>query len=610
MVESLYFIFKKVASCFPEKDFLGTIFDDDVILYKSYFDVYVETISISNFMKKNNIQRNTIVGIFSDVSDNFFVSELAISRLWGVSCAISPMFEPNVIKYLLRETELKNIFISNKYIDFFIKQIFPEFKFELIIIYGSISPESSIFFAKKGIKVYFFDHILHKSGFFDSEYDMIKELKTNYNNLQEVDENDENNSIPNQNCELDDVSMICYTSGTSGLPKGAMITYKNLFSSIMTFVYSLEKAGKKDKNVYFSQFYFSNLIEKIGCFVTMALGGQIGFHRKNDELFMKDLQLIKPTIFGGCSYTFKKFLKIVKNMVIERKFNSKYIFDFLINFKTKRYKMKWSIGSISSIFFDSFIFKNIIGDLGIHIHTAILMFDPLEPEIRILFQSLFGIPIVDFYGMIETTGPFLFQNNRTKRHETTGIMLSDNKMKFKKTIDGKFEICVKGPTIFKGYYKNEMLNSTSFDDEGWFHTGDLCSYEDDNFHILGPKDTCFIIFPDKFIYPVILESKFRNDNIIDIFVYGKPEFSFIIALVFVDIDEELNFLDIKNLMIERSKILHIEGEIKEYEIPKEIFFIKGSRTDFLDIFSLNRQKNRKKILEKYALDIERLFVSI
>jgi len=280
--------------------------------------------------------------------------------------------------------------------------------------------------------------------------------------------------------DTENIFTISYTSGTSGNPKGVMLTNGNFMSGIANIlqIANYFKLGPND--VYISYLPLAHVFDRLGCHAVISVGGQIGFFGGKILEITKDLILLKPTIFPSVPRLLNKVYDKVMAGVSEVNVIRRFLFyQGLVSKDHYNKKYGWTNNS----FFDSLVFSRVKERLGGRVRVMITASAPIAPKVLAMLRCVFCCPIVEAYGQTESCGASF----GTKIFETQaghvggpGIgveyKLKDLK-ELQYTRDSKpypaGEVCLRGPSIFKGYFKNKKLTDETKDSEGWIHTGDV-----------------------------------------------------------------------------------------------------------------------------------------
>jgi len=307
---------------------------------------------------------------------------------------------------------------------------------------------------------------------------------------------------------LDETALIVYTSGTTGNPKGVMITFRNIISQVKNFD---EVFNFTSRESLISILPLNHLLEITVGFITMLYrGAQITYTTTlYPQEFMKIMQEKKVTRL----VTVPLFLKVLK-MGIEREVNrsnklSQSLFQLFFNVSK----------FIPFNFLRKQLFFKIHSRLGGEIKGFISGGAPLDIDIAEFFTRI-GIPIYQGYGLTETSPVISANTPKYNRLGSVGKPLPNVMVK----ISQEEEILVKGPNVMKGYYNRPDLTNEAIDKNGWFHTGDKGRIDDDGYlYVTGRLKNIIVLSGGDKVQPEEVEAVLSKSPIIkELCVIGVP----------------------------------------------------------------------------------------
>jgi len=313
---------------------------------------------------------------------------------------------------------------------------------------------------------------------------------------------------------------LIYTSGTTGKPKGVMLSQKNLVSNFVSAasVFNLSPADK-----YLSILPLCHVGGRMGNYQTQFSGASI-YYAENMGSIAINMQEIKPDGFDAVPRVIEKFFDVIISKGKKLKGIKNKLFFWAVRLGLKYepfgqngwfYEKKLSIA-------DKLIFSKWRSALGGNVRIVGCGGASLQSRLERIFWAA-GIKIINMYGLTETS-PIITINRITKgevKLGSVGIVIEDVVVKI--ADDG--EILCKGPNVMIGYYNDPDLTKSAFDDEGWFHTGDIGYLAEEKFlMVTDRKKEIFKLSNGKFIAPQLIENIFKESNVIDqIMVVGEHE---------------------------------------------------------------------------------------
>ena len=533
-------------------------FPNKIAMRYKEFGVWQET-TYEDFWKKSNylslglkffgIQKGDSVAIHSENRPEWFIADIGIQSIGAVSVGLYPTNPSSEVEYLLSHSETKILFAEDQ----------EQVDKALEVIDQLPQLEKIIYFEDRGLYSYDHPKLMRFDEFLNlgkSEYESFPEYVD-----QQLD-----------NLEDDDVAFLVYTSGTTGKPKGSMITHGNI-SWVATQIpnFSLVENVKAKEPQFLSYLplchIFGRLIDLLVASHTMAT---INFAESIDTV-QSDLVEIQPTIFPAVPRILERmhsgtmvrmkdatFLKrqlfkismFLGNIAAERKLNK--------SFNDPLAKILLGIGWLLS-------FRTLKKKLGLSkAETAISGAAPIAPEILKFFLAL-GVPIFEGYGMTENCG-FATGNNE-KKIKLGSVGVPNHGMEVKLAEDG--EVLTRGGAVFKGYFKNEEATKEVIDEDGWLHTGDVGVFEGEFLKIVDRKKDIIITSGGKNVSPQEIENKIKISPFIkDAIVIGDKR-KFLSALIAIEFDTVSNWALRKNIPHTTYRDLSEKKEVKDL-VWKEI----------------------------------------
>ncbi len=350
----------------------------------------------------------------------------------------------------------------------------------------------------------------------------------------------------------DDFASLIYTSGTTGKAKGVMLTHRNMVSN---FLAAADVFKLKPEDKYLSILPLCHVGGRLGNYQTQYSGSSI-YYAENMGTIAANLAEIKADGFDAVPRVIEKFYDAIISKGNKLEGIKKKLFFWAVRLGLRYepfgengwwYERKLKIA-------DKLIFSKWRQALGGNVRIVGCGGASLQARLERIFWAA-GIKIVNMYGLTETS-PIITINRTEKgnvRLGSVGCVIEDVQIKI--ADDG--EILCKGPNVTPGYYKDPELTRQAFDEEGWFHTGDIGHIENGKFlMVTDRKKEIFKLSNGKFIAPQIIENIFKESPMIDqIIVIGEHE-KFASALIspnFKYFDEwktsnKVSFSDYKDLI--------------------------------------------------------------
>ncbi len=311
---------------------------------------------------------------------------------------------------------------------------------------------------------------------------------------------------------MDDVATIIYTSGTTGPPKGAEIIHRNIITNLKDL---LSLSFNLPDDITMGYLPLAHAYERINQFGAIYTHMIYAFAENLDSV-AKNIGEVRPTILPGVPRVYEKiYARIINEIEHSSRLKKKIFFWALKTGKASLpyrleerpmppvIRLKYQLARI-------LVFNKLSGKLGGRLRIGITAAAPLSPSIIEFFNAL-GIPIYEGYGMTETFAPAVVSYGKNFKIGYVGKPLPSMQVK----IGDDGEILMKGPAVFKGYYKKPEGTPAMIDDQGWLHSGDLGDIDRDGFvRITGRKKDLIITAGGKNITPQNIENIYTSDPFI------------------------------------------------------------------------------------------------
>lgn len=421
--------------------------------------------------------------------------------------------------------------------------------------------------------------------------------------------------------EPGDLACINYTSGTTGVPKGVMLTNENFVRDVDNSVKNLQIF---ESDVFLSFLPLSHVLERMGgYYVPMLVGATIGF-AESIEKVLDNMAEVKPTILISVPRLFEKIYATVMSGVESGSFLKKKIFFWALKAGRERMNAEiygaplswWAQRKIKIA--DKLVFSKLQNRTGGRLQRFVSGGAPLSKEIaEFLFAA--GLRVYEGYGLTETSPVVTVNGPGHVRLGSVGIAIPETEFK----IAEDNEILVRGPQVMKGYYKNEEATREVIDSDGFLHTGDIGYFDEDGFLFLTDrKKNILITAGGKNVAPQPIEDAIKlSPYIAEVVLIGDRR-NFISALIVLDQAMIRKWAESHQIpfesyseFIKRPEVYRlIESEIerltphlsrfekvKKFSIVPHDFSIEtGELTPSLKV-------KRKVVLEKYADLIDEMY---
>jgi len=555
-----------------------------------------ESLSTNDFYEKVQILSRKLIEIGIKKGDKialistqnrteWCIADNSVLQIGAVTVPIYPTISKSEFQYVLNHSESKICFVSDKDIFDKVNQIKNKTKLEKIYSFEE------------------FENCKNWNLLFENDNKSLKgELISKMNNV-----------LP------DDLATIIYTSGTTGIPKGVMLTHRNIVSNILSASKRLPSMENKNKALSFLP--LCHIFERIIIYMYYYSRVEIYF-AESLETISENLKEVKPFYMTAVPRLIEKIFDKIESKAEEFTGIKKSLYKWSISIADR-----FSIEKQNGIFYNFkleiakfLVFSKWKSALGGSLELICSGSAPLQPRLAKIFTAA-GIQIIEGYGLTETSP--VISISETKKGGTkfgyVGKIIEGIEVKIAK--DG--EILCKGPNVMKGYFKDSKLTSKTIKN-GFLHTGDIGEIDDEGFlKITDRKKQLFKTSGGKYIAPQVIENRMKRSPFIEqIMVIGEGE-KMPSALIQPDFEyiknwflkNKTNILDDFEIICENKELLikineeikNINKEfgdwerIKKFELTPQVWSIENG------LLTPTMKLKRKSIIKKFIHLKEKIY---
>lgn len=555
-----------------------------------------DALAFAGFLKSVGIEKGDRVAILSENRPQWVVADIATMMIGAVNVPLYPSLPPNQIAYIIQNAECKAIVVSTALQLNKIRKIRSEIPtVQTVVSINELDPpdESVV------------------------EFEEAKKIGDKFNHAHP-------NAIANVELSEHDLATLVYTSGTTGNPKGVMLTHRNICENVKSCNESMCKILPLDENDSTLSFLpLCHTYERTaGYYLMFACGATINYAESIETITM-NLAEVRPTVVITVPRLFERIKSSLFKNVDSSPPAKRKLFYWALQTgykyaKAKRHREFAPLLSMQYALADALVLSKVKERFGGRLRYFVSGGAALPKETGELFEAM-GITILEGFGLTETS-PVTHVNRPDKvKYGTVGPPIHN--VEHKIAPDG--EILLRGPNIMKGYWRDPEATKEVIDEDGWFHTGDIGEIDEDNYlKITDRKKHIIVNSGGKNIAPLPIENLLAASPYVEQVVVIGEKRPFLSAIIVPNFDTLKTFADQKGIRYESNLDLMQKDEVKKlYDdlirsisrnlashekvrrfllVPDPFSIEKGEMTPTLKI-------KRKVVEEKFKNEIEALY---
>lgn len=612
-MESCWDIFRMSVEKYPSNPMLG---HREVVdgkhgdyVWLTYKQVYDLVIKVGNAIRSCGVEKGGRCGIYGANSEGWIISMEACNA-HGLHCV--PLYDTlgaDAVEFVICHAEVSIVFAEEKKIPEVFKT-FPKTTeyIKTIVSFGKITPEQREEAEKLGVATYSWDEFLQLGD--GKHFELPLKQKT-------------------------DICTIMYTSGTTGDPKGVLISNNSIvtiIAAVRRFLQSLNEPLTV-KDVYLSYLPLAHIFDRIieECFISH--GAQIGFWRGDVKLLVEDIGVLKPTVLCAVPRVLDRIYSGLTQKIAAGGFLKNVLFNVAYSYKLRGMN-KGKKHDEAAPLCDKVVFSKVKQGLGGRVRLILSGAAPLASHVEAYLKVVTCSHVLQGYGLTETcAGSFVSIPNEQTMLGTVGPPVPNVFARLESVPEMGYdalsstprgEICIRGDTLFSGYYKREDLTKEVLVD-GWFHTGDIGEWQPNGaMKIIDRKKNIFKLAQGEYVAVENLENIYGLVAAIDsIWVYGNSFESFLVAVVNPNMQaiehwcQENGVSGDFNSQCQNEKVKeYILGELSKIGKEKKLKgfeFIRAVHLDPLpfdmdrDLITPTYKKKRPQMLKYYQNVIDNMY---
>jgi long-chain acyl-CoA synthetase len=375
-----------------------------------------------------------------------------------------------------------------------------------------------------------------------------------------------------------DLLTIMYTSGTTGTPKGVMLTHENMVAMTAGVKAIQSSMNLTIDDTVMSYLPLAHIFERLAESIAFSGGSRVGYYSGDPLKLMDDMKLLKPTILPGVPRVFDRIYDKVKGQVE----NSSWLKSLIFN---QAYQLKHDarIAGVQTPWSDFIVFNKIKEALGGNVRVMVGGGAPVRPDVQEFLGDIFDCVFLQGYGLTEVCGAGHVQLTGDLSYGHVGSIVPCIEMKLESVSELNYfvtenpprgEVLYRGPCVSQGYYKDPERTAEVFDKDGWFHSGDIGELlPNGTLKVIDRKKNIFKLSQGEYVASEFVEGKLSLSKLISqIYVYGDSYQSSCVGVAVVEPVSLINALKqngFPDASAEQLETLISDNKVKQF-VLKEI----------------------------------------
>jgi long-chain acyl-CoA synthetase len=334
----------------------------------------------------------------------------------------------------------------------------------------------------------------------------------------------------------DDVATLVYTSGTTGPPKGCMLTHENFLATVRKYA---EQLGFNDSHSLYQFLPLAHVLARVAQAVALSVGARVIYWTGDPTKIIDEVAQTRPTHFPAVPRIYEKIHGTVLSRMAEGSTSQRATFEWALRCgararaELREGKLPGLLTDLQYRLADRLVLSKVRGLFGPELELAMVGAAPVARELLEFFDAC-GVLVLEGYGLSESCAAGTVNTVDAVKFGTVGKPLPGTEV----AIGGDGEILLRGPHVFKGYFKDPEATEEVLASDGWLHTGDLGTITPDGYLVItGRKKDLIITSSGKNVTPVNIESELRESRFVTeavVFGDGQP---YLVAMLTLDPEE-------------------------------------------------------------------------
>ncbi|TPX38595.1 hypothetical protein SeMB42_g06645 [Synchytrium endobioticum] len=556
-------------------------------------------------------EREAAIGIYHKNSIEWAITDHACCAYSLVSVPIYDTFDAEALQHIIMNTSVTTVVVGGQLL-------------ERLLSIANASPTMKHVIVADTEKLD--DTIVKKAA------DIGLTLMT----FQQVESYGTKHPLPHVPPKAQDLMTICYTSGTTGIPKGVMLNHQSITcagSSLMAVLPPAFRITENDRHL--SYLPASHMFERIVFHFVSYAGATIGFPRGDVLKLFDDITVFRPTIFPSVPRLFVRLHDRIRLSIDKGPFIVRALFNMA--YSAKRRELRAGRLSNKTIW-DRLVFKRIQDRFGGNLRLMITGAAPISTNVMEFLRIVFGCQVLEGFGATETTAAglvTLYGDYQFPYGPHVGVPFAACEIKLVDVPEMSYlasdkpnprgELCIRGPLVMTGYYKEPAKTAEALDAEGWYHTGDVAEIlPNGTVQIIDRTKNLFKLSVGEYVAPEKVETKLKTAFVAQIWLYGDAMKSACVAIIVPDFEvliswasdngfEELNPEElcknekVKSMILEDMVALGKDNGLLGFELPKAIHLTTQAFSVENGLLTPTFKSKRSQLKERFQTELNALY---
>jgi long-chain acyl-CoA synthetase len=369
---------------------------------------------------------------------------------------------------------------------------------------------------------------------------LASEMGVEIHYIKDVEALGEKQPLPYNPPTPEDIVTINYTSGTTGNPKGVVLTHRN---SVAATAASLVITGSSPNDIVCSFLPLAHIYQRLGEHGALAAGAAIGYFHGNIAELVDDLKTLRPTSFAGVPRLYNRFGSVIKENTVRQSGFKGALSRHVVSTKMANMEDK-NAPTNKHALYDRIWSKKVVQAFGLdRCKVMISGSAPIDPSLQQFLRVVFGNRFSQGYGLTETYAVNLVQMENDYSSGNCGGVTTTSECCLLDVPDMDYlstdkphprgELLVRATTQFREYFQNPEETAKAIDADGWFHTGDICSVDEmGRFKIIDRRKNVLKLAQGEYISPERIENVYLANCgwLATAYVHGDSHQSFLVGI--------------------------------------------------------------------------------